>query len=240
MTKKQKVTKDLSARESDFVDLFIETGLARLSALDVGFAQSTAEKAESWVHSELCPKNKLHILFEIHKRKAKASGSNVLKGSKFWMARSSHGRKPIFAKPEDLWKAACEWFQWIEDNPLWEAKVTQFQGSPVKMEVPKMRAMTEGALCIFLDINQETFSEYGKKDDFSGVVMGIRSIIRAQKFTGAAADMLNPNIIARDLGLKDHQDLSSQDGSMTPKSPEISDDQLASELAKYGIERKDS
>ncbi|MDR6901408.1 hypothetical protein J2W52_003032 [Rhizobium miluonense] len=33
------------------------------------------------------------------------------KGNKFWMARSSHGRNPIFATPEDLWNACNEYFQ---------------------------------------------------------------------------------------------------------------------------------
>jgi hypothetical protein len=34
----------------------------------------------------------------------------------------------------------------------------------------------------------------------------VEEIIRTQKFEGASADLLNPNIIARDLGLADKQD----------------------------------
>ena len=37
-----------------------------------------------------------------------------------------------------------------------------------------------------------------------------------QKFMGAAADLLNANIISRDLGLADKKDHTSSDGSMTP------------------------
>jgi hypothetical protein len=33
-------------------------------------------------------------------------------------------------------------------------------------------------------------------------------VILDQKFTGAAADLLNPNIIARDLGLTDKKEVS--------------------------------
>jgi hypothetical protein len=47
-------------------------------------------------------------------------------------------------------------------------------------------------------------------------------VIYEQKFTGAAADLLNPNIIARDLGLADKQDHQSSDGTMTPQG--VSDD----------------
>lgn len=125
------------------------------------------------------------------------------KGNRFWEARSSHGREPIFPVPEWLWLAACEYFHWVENHPLWEVKVTQFQGTPVEMEVPKMRAMTIKGLCLFLDISYSCWLDYGKREGFVEVTMRISDVIYDQKFTGAAADQLNPNIIARDLGLKD-------------------------------------
>ena len=40
------------------------------------------------------------------------------KGNQFWKMRETHGRNPIFETPEQLWVAACEYFQWVEDNPL--------------------------------------------------------------------------------------------------------------------------
>lgn len=124
-------------------------------------------------------------------------------GNRFWEVRSSHGRNPIFESPEQMWKACCEYFDWVEKNPLWENKVTQYQGVPIDMPVAKMRAMTINGLCIFLDIARNTWDEYRKRDDFLGVVGQVESIIYEQKLTGAAADLLNPNIIARELGLKD-------------------------------------
>jgi hypothetical protein len=48
---------------------------------------------------------------------------------------------------------------------------------------------------------KETKSEINK--DFSKVLTHVREVIYNQKFTGAAAGFLNPNIIARDLGLVD-------------------------------------
>lgn len=125
------------------------------------------------------------------------------KGNRFWEVRSSHGRKPIFATPEDIWNASCEYFKWCEDNPLYEAKLTTFQGVSEIEHVPKMRAMTVAGLCIFLDITQETFFAYRKKEGFSEILHKIEDIIRTQKFAGAAAELLNANIIARDLGLKE-------------------------------------
>ncbi len=134
------------------------------------------------------------------------------KGNKFWEARSSHGAKPVFSNPDQVWSAACEYFQWVEQNPLWENKATQFQGSPVDIPIPKMRAMTIQGLCLFLDINMQTWANYRQKEDFFGVIEKVESVIYQQKFSGAAADLLNPNIIARDLGLADKKELAGNNG----------------------------
>jgi len=126
------------------------------------------------------------------------------KNNKFWELRSSHGRKPIFADPEELLSAALEYFTWVEENPLYESKVVQSKGEPKIMTLPKMRAMTIEGLVIFLDIGLQTFYDYRDRKDFSEVVKRINEIVRTQKFEGASADLLNSNIIARDLGLRDH------------------------------------
>ncbi|WGM06648.1 terminase small subunit [Arsenophonus nasoniae] len=64
------------------------------------------------------------------------------KGNRFWEARSSHGRKPVFENPEQLWQACCEYFEWIENNPLKEEKVFSYQGEITHTNISKMRAMT--------------------------------------------------------------------------------------------------
>lgn len=133
-------------------------------------------------------------------------------GNQFWKVRSSHGRSPIFACPADLWEACCEYFEWSESNPLWEDKLVTFQGAATHEPVAKMRAMTLEGLCIFLDIGRQTWNDYRTKEDFPVVVTRVEEIIRTQKFQGAAADLLNPNIIARDLGLADKSELTGKDG----------------------------
>ena len=147
------------------------------------------------------------------------------KNNQFWKARSTHGRKPIFKTPAALLKACSEYFEWCEKNPLKEQKVFHFQGSITSTEVEKMRAMTIGGLCLFLDISQVTWFDYCKKDGFSNVTTRVNEAIRNQKFVGAAADLLNANIIARDLGLADKKELTGAGGGpikaittdMTPK-----------------------
>lgn len=128
----------------------------------------------------------------------------------------------MFASPDDLWDAACEYFTWVEANPLWEDKVTSFQGVNTHEPIAKMRAMTLDGLFLFLDISDETWRNYRAKEDFVGIVTRIERAIRSQKFAGAAADLLNANIIARDLGLSDKSELTGQGGGPIQHSINVS------------------
>jgi hypothetical protein len=76
-----------------------------------------------------------------------------------------------------------------------------YQGEVTQEPVAKMRAMTIDGICLFLDIDVKTWASWRNQEDFIPVVSRAESVIRSQKFAGAAADLLNANIIARDLGL---------------------------------------
>lgn len=144
-------------------------------------------------------------------------------GNKFWLARSSHGRNPKFDNPEVLRNACYEYFEWCENNPLYEEKLFHAQGIITKDTVTKMRAMTLSGLCLFIDIDLGTWDNYRKNQDFFRVTKEIEQIIYNQKFSGAAADLLNANIIARDLGLADKQqnEHTGVDGKPIAHSVEI-------------------
>lgn len=149
-------------------------------------------------------------------------------GNQFWKLRSKHGRDRIFATPDVLWEAACEYFQWCEDNPLKEVEQARSSSKPIiddkgktvfppnLIELPKMRPFTIQGLCLFLDVNTVYLKQFedslrDKEDelskDFSSICTRIREIIYTQKFTGAASGFLNPQIIARDLGLAEKSEL---------------------------------
>jgi hypothetical protein len=133
-------------------------------------------------------------------------------GNCFWEVRSSHGRAPLFKSAEDLWETCIEYFAWVEANPLFEDRLITFQGTATHEPVAKMRAMTISSLCIFLDISFQTWQNYKERKGFLDIVTRVEEIIRTQKFQGAAADLLNPNIIARDLGLSEKQELTGANG----------------------------
>lgn len=131
------------------------------------------------------------------------------KGNQFWKARTSHGRPALYDDPEQLWADCEEYFEWVSENPLVEAEVLKNKLQHKLAAKPKMRAMTISGLCLFLQIDVTTWHAYRKKKDFSGVTSRAESVIYNQKFAGAAAEMLNPNIIARDLGLSDKQEVKA-------------------------------
>ncbi len=135
------------------------------------------------------------------------------KGNQFWKLRSKHGRDAIFKDPETLMEEATKYFQWCDDNPLYETKAFNGKDEVKIVELPKMRAYTLAGLCIYLNTNTVYFNQfestetYKNNKDFSKVLTHIREVIYTQKFTGAAADFLNANIIARDLGLSDKKEI---------------------------------
>lgn len=153
------------------------------------------------------------------------------KGNQFWKARAKHGRDKIFKTPSDLWGAACEYFEWCEENPLKEEKAFAFQGEITKESVSLLRPMTIGGLCLFLGVNMQYLNDFEESldlesregKDFSLIIEAIKTSIKEQKFAGAAAGLFNANIIARDLGLSDKSELDhkSSDGSMTPPKKHV-------------------
>lgn len=159
-------------------------------------------------------------------------------GNQFWKARSSHGRKPIFADPEQLWECCVEYFEWVEANPLQEEKVFHAQGEITRTNVAKMRPMTLSGLCLFLDIDQSTWENYRIQEDFFRVTKQVEQIIYNQKFSGAVADLMNANIIARDLGLKDeskHEHTGANGGPLHVISSNLDQEEAAklySEMVK--------
>jgi len=128
-------------------------------------------------------------------------------GNQFWKLRTKHGRDKLFSSPEILWEAACEYFQYVIDNPI-EVEETKTKPNSVEVTVNKLkRPFTWEALELYLDI--ESLRDYKTNPnykDFSQVITRIEKVIYSNKFEGASAGVFNANIIARDLGLKDQSE----------------------------------
>jgi len=151
------------------------------------------------------------------------------KGNEFWKLRSKHGRDKLFATPELMWEAACEYFQWCQDNPWQRVETTIKDKSTDVKTIPTERPFTMQGLCLYLDCNTVYFNHFKSaldtenKDidkDFSKVITRIEETIYKQKFEGAAVGAFNANIIARDLGLRDKVD-TEHSGEIKGNHPDI-------------------
>jgi len=159
------------------------------------------------------------------------------KGNQFWKLRSKHGRDKLFETPQLMWKAACEYFEWVDANPFMEVEQKKgstsikigkdtdidglekiLSGNQDTISLPKMRPYTMQGLCRYLNCNTDFFNAFKKRQqdkedqlskDFCEIVTRIEETIYEQKFSGAAAGFLNPNIIARDLGLADKKEVQA-------------------------------
>ena len=139
-------------------------------------------------------------------------------GNQWWKLRSKHGRDKIFATSEIMWEAACEYFTHTENEQRWnEQNWVGKEGNEVVKHHPT--PFTIQGLCLFLGVNTRYFNDFedgikGKDDKeslgFSEVIARIRDVIFKQKFEGASTGFFNANIIARELGLIDKQEIDQK------------------------------
>ena len=148
------------------------------------------------------------------------------KNNEFYLNRSKHGRDYIFKNSNNFLEVAYEYFQHCIDNPLLQdtihkIKLPNGEGEELVHEpLQKMNAATDIGLCLFMHVNAGYLNDLedslkAKKPqtkqikDYSVVITHVRETIYNNNFTGAAAGLLNPNIIARKLGLTEKTDVTS-------------------------------
>lgn len=137
------------------------------------------------------------------------------RGNRFWELRSKHGRDKLFATPQLMYEAACEYFE-ATDERKWQRKEVLKGGyeAGTIVNVPVPIPYTWEGLCRYLDCHTVYFNEWTDKlrkkaelteeeRDFSKVIQIIRDTIYQQKFEGASSGFFSHHIIARDLGLAD-------------------------------------
>lgn len=129
-------------------------------------------------------------------------------GNQFWKLRSKHGRDKLFATPDLLWDAACEYFQWVDEHK-WEKVETTVKPNGIEYKtIPTERPYTIDGFCLYCHTSRQWLFQFKKNEnnkDFLYIITRIEDLIYNQKFEGAAVGAFNANIIARDLGLRDNQ-----------------------------------
>ena len=123
-------------------------------------------------------------------------------GNRAWEARASSGPKPLFADAESLWKACVEYFDWVDDNPLYEDQLFTFQGRVSHVPRRRVRAMTKSDLCRFLGIERCTWNNWRRKrPDLLEVLERAEDVIWIWQFQHAAAGLLDAGMVIRQLRL---------------------------------------
>lgn len=131
------------------------------------------------------------------------------KGNSYWRQRLAHGRKHKVKTPAQLREYALEYLEHLENNPLFETKVITHQGEGYNHAVPLLRAPTLQGLWVHCNINKDTWYKLKDRKGFVEVTTWIEQLFFEIKFQGASAGLLKENIIARDLGLKDQKDVTT-------------------------------
>lgn len=145
-------------------------------------------------------------------------------GNEYWKQRKNVGKPKAIKDPEELWNLACDYFQSIDDNPV---SVQDNKGTKnvntIKLKVPYTWAGLQDY--VFEKISLWGLDDYkknkdGRYADYTQVIHRIDNIMANQKYTGAVIGIFKENIIARDLGLKDHKELDVKVPVMSDKSAE--------------------
>jgi len=128
--------------------------------------------------------------------------------SKPWLVSSKMGRPIIFSQTEMLLEAAKEYFNWCDVHPLYEYRIAIEKSMPKVVRVPRIRVYTIHGLCMYCNATSVFWKDFknsiaSNNQNFSLVIQFIEDVIYRQKFEAAACDLLNANIIGRDLGLAD-------------------------------------
>lgn len=129
------------------------------------------------------------------------------------------GRPAIYEDAEDLWIECCEYFQWVEDNPILEEHVA-FCGTLDmfgyhETTIPKYRPMIIEGLANHLGISKMQWHRMaeGRGEEFSRVKERADNIIYSTNFALAAAGLINANLISRQLGLMNKMDVYIENNS---------------------------
>lgn len=133
-------------------------------------------------------------------------------GNQNWKYRKRHGAYRLFDKPIDLWNKFQEYLEWDQENPLIKKEAIKSGDDAGRLiDVPVTRALTMKGFTVFIGCSEGYFRafEHNNKDnadldEFKELIEYIKDYFYVQKFEGAAANLLNGNLISRVLVLAEH------------------------------------
>ena len=130
------------------------------------------------------------------------------------------GRRKYIATPELLYHHFKDYEKWCKTNPRKENYWSNRQEKEIT--VSRERVMTWEGFEVYLNKNKiiVNIDDYkANKDnrysDYANILRTIGGEIWEDKFSGAVSGIYKENIIARELGIKDRQDITTGDKPIT-------------------------
>lgn len=154
------------------------------------------------------------------------------------MAKKNPVGRPFKFYPSQFELAWQQYFQYVDDNPwIKNEAVKSGELAGTIIQVPTARPYSEIGFCAFHNLGEKYISELAdtlskhSKDvssknkeestELSNILTQARARCRAQKFEGAAVGAFNANIIARDLGMADNQNVKHDGIPETPPTKQV-------------------
>lgn len=121
-------------------------------------------------------------------------------GNQIWRKRTLHGRKRLINEPELFRIAAFEYFQLCENTPILQEDFIGNSAIPVTKKF--IRAFTKQGLATYLGFRYyKDIAKLRNVEGFEEVLAEVEQIMFDQKFTAAAVNIFNANLISKDLGI---------------------------------------
>lgn len=128
--------------------------------------------------------------------------------------------------PEKLLEYFRQYKDYEENNRLHKIEYVGREGMrvetplhyPLSMEAFKSWLFVNG---IISDLSDYVKNKDGRYSDFTPIITHIKEFIFAHNFKGASVQLLNPNLIARQLGIKEQTDVTSDNEKIHSLTKEI-------------------
>lgn len=137
------------------------------------------------------------VLEEISRAQAVAT-----KSRRGLMMYGPEGVLAKFNNPASIWEAACDFFDWADNNPKYVTEIIKSGDRAGDMvTIPKERPYTITGLATHFGTSVATLSNYLNKPGYETVKALIDQAIQTRKYEGAAVGIYNAPMMIRDLGL---------------------------------------
>lgn len=173
-----------------------------------------AAKAELAEKQELTRAERKEAAWANHAKEVKESLAKLINDKSLACNKDKWkkiGRPRKYETPVHLWMAACEYFEYNDNNPLEKMEaIKSGDMAGMLVSIPVRRPYTKVGLASFTGLTADYIKELKTNKEFSPVMELIDSVIETQQVEAAIAGLANPLIVSRLLGLTDKMEIDQR------------------------------